>query len=579
MATWQQMLALDAKYNNYRSPDNPQFRTLYIRRRSQLLRESAADRDSTANCDPDRAHFRKQYLRVRAQLLAQKYGNPLGLTSSTGVPSEIGLNSSLRSRSVSLASHSISRSTFWSPEDGAVSNSEGGLRQTSSATTTLGTAIKDAAAVVPTPLAEASKAMVGGKTLGENYAFAGMHHVFEHHSDAVFRLAFAPDDKHRLGCCSKDGTLSVFDLGAYPPYLNTSLCGHEGPVRNFDWSISGDQLLSVSDDATLRVWDVKSGQALRVVLDPQRLPVLSCAFQPLNNNIVATGNALGYVNVFNVSTGKPCCGSEKIVAISASPAAQVPASGVAAAAMALRKVSLSGDRGPFGSQNSSKGVTSGVTALTFDDAVNPGAILWAGTESGAVVALGFDLKAGKLLPKTKRTVYICSLSSKTTFGAASGPTRHFQFPITSLQTKTWISREARDPTLLANAGPNHLLLFRILSKPLGALQLRRSIPLSTIEFPPTPSSSASLCPSALDLPIRSNFCPLMSFSEGACVISGSLDCGVNFFDVERESSRTSVNCLQGHAAPTLDVAFNFDESLLASCDAMGLVIVWKREKK
>ena len=38
-----------------------------------------------------------------------------------------------------------------------------------------------AAVVVPTQLADASRAMVGGKTLGENYAFAGMHHVFEHH--------------------------------------------------------------------------------------------------------------------------------------------------------------------------------------------------------------------------------------------------------------------------------------------------------------------------------------------------------------------------------------------------------------
>ena len=53
-------------------------------------------------------------------------------------------------------------------------------------------------------------------------------HIF---SDAVLRLSFAPDDKHRLACCSKDSNLSVFDLGAYPPYLNTTLAGHTGPVR------------------------------------------------------------------------------------------------------------------------------------------------------------------------------------------------------------------------------------------------------------------------------------------------------------------------------------------------------------
>lgn len=38
-------------------------------------------------------------------------------------------------------------------------------------------------------------------------------------------------------------------------------------------------------------------------------------------------------------------------------------------------------------------------------------------------------------------------------------------------------------------------------------------------------------------------------------------------DIERESGRTPlVNKLQGHSAPVLDVAFNYDESFLASGD-------------
>lgn len=571
MSSWQQILALDAKYNAYRAPDNPQFRTLYIRRRSQLLKESAVTRESP-DFEAHQAHvqFRKRYIRLRAQLLAQRYGNPLGLTASTGVPSECGVGTGIQSRSVSLASQSVSRSTLWTPEDDSGGETASGHRWGAvnagkSSRASSGGNLSNS--VVPTPLAEASRAMVGGKTLGENYAFAGMHHVFEHHRDAVLRLSFAPDDKHRLACCSKDSNLSVFDLGAYPPYLNKTLSGHSGPVRCFEWSISGDQLISGSDDTTTRVWDVKSGSCLRTVTDPQRARVLSCAFQPLNNNVVATGNEKGFINIFNVSTGKPCGPSEKIVAISA---ATPPPNGsstqptnspgvAAAAASALRRVSL-GDKRASNNPN----VTSGVTALAFDDAVNPGAILWAGTESGAIVAVGFDSKMNKLLSKTKRTVYISAIKSE---GSA------FHYPVTSLRTKTWLSREARDPTLLANAGSNNLLLFRILTKPLGALQISRSIALSDSPSPPICSSS-----SALDLPVRSNFCPLMSFSEGACVISGSLDCGVNFFDVARDSARPCVNRLLGHAAPTLDVAFNYDESLLASCDASGLVIVWKREK-
>lgn len=37
--------------------------------------------------------------------------------------------------------------------------------------------------VVPTSVAEASRAMAGDTTLSENYAFAGMYHIFDQHVD------------------------------------------------------------------------------------------------------------------------------------------------------------------------------------------------------------------------------------------------------------------------------------------------------------------------------------------------------------------------------------------------------------
>lgn len=61
------------RYNAYRTPTFPQFRTQYIRRRSQLLRENAK-----CGFEPG---LRKQYLRVRSQLLALRYG-PLSEQSS-----------------------------------------------------------------------------------------------------------------------------------------------------------------------------------------------------------------------------------------------------------------------------------------------------------------------------------------------------------------------------------------------------------------------------------------------------------------------------------------------------------------
>ena len=48
-------------------------------------------------------------------------------------------------------------------------------------------------------------------------------------------------------------------------------------------------------------------------------------------------------------------------------------------------------------------------------------------------------------------------------------------------------------------------------------------------------------------------------------MSASEDMAVYFFDVER-AEKPCVNKLLGHSAPVLDVCWNYDESLLASCD-------------
>ena len=49
------------------------------------------------------------------------------------------------------------------------------------------------------------------------------------------------------------------------------------------------------------------------------------------------------------------------------------------------------------------------------------------------------------------------------------------------------------------------------------------------------------------------------------LVTGSEDMAVYFFDVEK-AEKPCVNKLLGHSAPVLDVCWNYDESLLASCD-------------
>lgn len=79
--------------------------------------------------------------------------------------------------------------------------------------------------------------------------------------------------------------------------------------------------------------------------------------------------------------------------------------------------------------------------------------------------------------------------------------------------------------------------------------------------------------------VRSCFCPLPPSSrDGACVVSGGSDGAVRILDVARvvAQGKPLINALQGHQRPVLDVGWAFDETLLASCDAGGTVIVWRR---
>ncbi len=66
--------------------------------------------------------------------------------------------------------------------------------------------------------------------------------------------------------------------------------------------------------------------------------------------------------------------------------------------------------------------------------------------------------------------------------------------VTSISYRTWINREARDPSLLVSCGDGLLRLFRIL--PDGSVYLKRKFVVP----------QTSQC-------IKSAFCPLMSFLQ------------------------------------------------------------------
>ncbi|XP_066933799.1 WD repeat-containing protein 13-like [Clytia hemisphaerica] len=481
----QHILAVDARYSNYRFTNDPQNRTLYIRRRSQLLRENAKKENDSS--------IRVNYFNVRKQILAKKYG-PVSVTESVR-------SYNLRSRNSSIVD--LHHSDAHSPYDASFrpqhrrlhsgSSLNWNTKMLSMTETIPDELILESEGVVPTKKASASRAMAGNTSLSENYTFSGMFHIFDQHADSVTSIKFANNDKYLLGCSSKDGSLSVCDLGKFPPAVKFMLLGHKASVNDFDWSIMNDLLTSASSDCTAQLWNSNTGQNIRVIKDNYGSAVNACRFMPLNNNLIVTGNQKGHVQVFNVSTGK--CTKD----------------GVA------------------------KG-TNPIRCLEFDPS---GTFLWAGDDKGVLMSFAFNVMSGKLTKSRKIAIGDnCS--------------------ITSLSARTWVSREARDPSLLVNLASNSLRLYGI--SPINDdLQLKTTFPIQQAKSR-----------------IRSSFCPLMSFRQGACIVTGSEDMSVYFFNIDEPMK--PLNTLLGHSSPVLDVCWNYDESLLCSCDQEGTVIVWKRQQ-
>lgn len=59
-------------------------------------------------------------------------------------------------------------------------------------------------------------------------------------------------------------------------------------------------------------------------------------------------------------------------------------------------------------------------------------------------------------------------------------------------------------------------------------------------------------------------------------VTTSEDSCVYFVDVERDSNY-AINKLQGHVSVTLGVTFNYDETILATSDVQGIIIIWSRQ--
>lgn len=367
-----------------------------------------------------------------------------------------------------------------------------------------------------------------------------LNHIFDQHTGAVSSIKFANGHPSLLAAASADGTLSICQLKPSPATILFILRGHRAAISAFEWSASNDLLVSASADATLRLWSTRSGRCLRVFADPANSALLTCALSPRNNNLLVTGNAAGTLNVLNLSTG-----IYSKNAVSATDQQQTQVSCMCFQRSETEEVLWVGD---------SKGYISAYRLASFETTAN-----------------------ARLLP-LKKVIVVAGC------------------PISSLSTLT-ISSSSREVLLLANIACNAVVLFKCPSFLSGSNNTNNSSGTQnsgSIEF----IKSFPVRHQNPSLVIRSSFCPKSS-TTNLCIVTGSEDTCIYFYtfdgaggdsdqkdqeeegDISKSTKKVNkvrcVNKLQGHSAPVLDVCFNFEESLLASADSKGNIIIWKRE--
>jgi WD40 repeat protein len=112
-------------------------------------------------------------------------------------------------------------------------------------------------------------------------------------------VTFSPDGRH-LASGSQDQTVRLWDVNT-GQCLKT-LAGHTNWVSSVAFSPDGRLLASGSNDQTVRLWDISTGQSLKT-LSGHTNWVWSVAFSP-DGRLLASGSADATLKLWDVQTGE-----------------------------------------------------------------------------------------------------------------------------------------------------------------------------------------------------------------------------------------------------------------------------------
>ncbi|KNA05281.1 hypothetical protein SOVF_191890 isoform A [Spinacia oleracea] len=130
------------------------------------------------------------------------------------------------------------------------------------------------------------KRSFGGPSEGSEFEWVRWH------PNGHLVLAGCTDTNAYLWNTDKDTLLNVF-------------CGHSKAVTCGEYTPDGKTFCTGSEDATLRIWNPRSGESIRVIRDyPYHTSGLTCLAITLDSTLALTGAEDGSFCVTNIATGK-----------------------------------------------------------------------------------------------------------------------------------------------------------------------------------------------------------------------------------------------------------------------------------
>jgi WD40 repeat protein len=123
---------------------------------------------------------------------------------------------------------------------------------------------------------------------------------FQAHSDWIRRIKPSPFNTNYVATCSDDGTVKIWNvLSSFGWTRVTTYSQHSSYVWALEW-LDNDTLASGSNDQTIKLWSLTTGQTKRTIQTNQ----LVWSLKLLNANIhLAAGLGNGDINIININDG------------------------------------------------------------------------------------------------------------------------------------------------------------------------------------------------------------------------------------------------------------------------------------